>query len=221
MHEATRIILYGLLATASPIALLAIFVVLGSERARTNGAVFATAFVSGQAIAFLVAFLVGSALSEGGHSTASAYLEIGAGSLLLLIAARARPPHERRADASPRTKALFARLARLTPRIAFGVGLPMGIGAKRLALTILAATSVALDDLAPVENAGLTVLYVVTSTLVVSIPVTLYLILGARADDLMTRSRAWITANEGLLTFVSALALGGLIVLDGIVRLLT
>jgi Sap, sulfolipid-1-addressing protein len=221
MHEAARIILYGLLATASPVTLLATLVVLGSGRGRANGAAFATAFISGQAIAFLVAFFVGSALSERGHSTASAYLEVAAGAVLLLIAGRARPPYQPRAESLARTDALFERLARLRPGLAFGIGLPLGIGAKRLALTVLAATSVALDDLTSVESAGLTALYIVVSTLVVSIPVTLYVIFGARADELMARTRAWITTNEGLLTFVSALALGVLIILDGTVRLLT
>ena len=220
MHEAARIILYGLLATASPVLLLATLVVLGSGRGRTNGAAFATAFVSGQAIAFLAALFVGSALSGRAHSTASAYLELAAGAVLLLIAARARPPHHPSAGRSARTDALLERLARLRPRLAFGIGLSLGIGAKRLALTVLAATTVALDDLTPVENAGLTMLYIVISTLVVSIPVVLYVIFGARADDLMARTRTWITTNEGLLTFVSALALGVLIVLDGFVRLL-
>jgi hypothetical protein len=46
-------------------------------------------------------------------------------------------------------------------------------------------------------------------------------IFGARADDLMARTRTWITTNEELLTFASALALGVLIALDGVVRLLT
>jgi hypothetical protein len=221
MHEAARIILYGLLATASPVTLLATLVVLGSGRGRLNGAAFATAFVGGQVIAFLVGFFVGSALSERGHGTASAYLELGAGAILLLFAARARPPHQPGGEKlSPRTEAIFDRLARLTPRVAFGIGLLLGIGVKRLALTVLAAATVALDDLAPAENALLSALYVVVSTLVVSIPITLYVIFGARADDLMARSRTWITENQGLLAFASALALGVLIALDGLVRLL-
>jgi threonine/homoserine/homoserine lactone efflux protein len=221
MHETARVVVYGLLATASPITLLATLVVLGSGRGRANGAAFASAFVGGQVIAFLIAFFVGSALSEGGHHTAAAYLEVGAGAVLLVIAARTRPPHQPgRDDRSPRTEELFRRLSRLTPKLAVSIGFALGIGAKRLALTILAATTVALDGLSPPENAGLAALYVVVSTLVVSIPVTLYVILGARSDDLMARSRRWITENEELLTFVSALVLGVLIVLDGIVHLL-
>jgi hypothetical protein len=221
MHEAARIILYGLLATASPVTLLATLVVLGSGRGRVNGAAFATAFVGGQVMAFIVAFFVGSALAEKGHGTASAYLEVGAGLVLLLIAVRARPPHDPGGeDRSPRTEAVFNRLARLSPRAAFGIGLPLGIGVKRLGLTVLAAATVALGDLAPSENAVLAALYVLVATLVVSIPVTLYVIFGPRADDLMARSRTWITTNEDLLTFASALVLGVLIAVDGLVRLL-
>lgn len=221
MHEAARIILYGLLAAASPVSLLTTLVVLGSGRGRGNGAAFAVAFISGQAIASFVALFIGSALTERGHSTVSDYLEVAAGAVLLLIAARARPPHQPQAARSARSDALFVRLAQLTPRVAFSIGLPLGFGVKRLALTILATATVSLRDLGPAEEAGLTVLYVVVSTLVVSIPVALYLVFGARADDLMARARTWITTNEELLTFVSALVLGVLIALDGVVRLLT
>jgi hypothetical protein len=220
MHDAARIFVYALLATASPVSLLATLVVLSSGRGRTNGAAFGAAFVSAQAVAFLVAFFIGSALSERGHHTATAYLELGAGAVLLLIAARARPPHlPRQEDSSRRTETLFARLARLSPGAAFAIGLPLGVGAKRFALTVLAAATVALDSLGPAENVSLAILYVVVSTLVVSLPITVYLIFGARADDLIGRAKAWIANNEELLTFISALVLGVLVLLDGVVRL--
>ena len=84
---------------------------------------------------------------------------------------------------------------------------------------MFSAATVALDSLSPAENIGLAVVYVVVSTLVVSVPVTVYLLFGARADDVIGRAKTWIAANEELLTFITALALGTLILLDGIVRL--
>jgi hypothetical protein len=219
MHEVTRVLLYGLLAAASPVTLMATLVVVASGRGRANGAAFAAAFVVGQTAAFIVALLVGSAFSEGKHTDATACLELLAGAALLAIAFSKRPPHEQRAESSARAEALFARLSRLRPSIAFGFGVPLGVGAKRLTITIFAASSVALAGLAPAEDVGLTVLYIVVSTPVVTIPVTVYLIFGERADDVMMRSRSWITSNQELVAFSTALAFGALLLLDGAIRL--
>jgi Sap, sulfolipid-1-addressing protein len=220
--EVARILLYGLLAAASPITVLATLVVLGSGRGRENGIVFAGAFVLGQSIAFLVALFVGSAFTENAHETATAAIELATGAVLLVIAVRGRPPHmPRQAGSAPRSEALFARLTRVTPRISFGIGFLLGIGVKRLFITILAAATVALAGLAPVEEAGLGVLYVVVASLTVSIPVGLYVVFGTRSDELMAASRGWIAGHEQMLTFVSALAVGILFVLDALIRLLS
>ncbi len=221
MAEGTRVLLYGLLAAASPITLLATLVVLGSGRGRANGAAFAAAFVLGQAVAFVVVFFVGSAFTEEEHVTASSSLELAVGAALLVLALRGRPPHAPLdAGSSPRTEALFGRLARVTPGLAFGLGLPLGIGAKRLTITIIAAVTIALSGLSSVEEAGLSLLYVVVATTVVWIPVALYLVLGSRADDGIVRSRAWIATHEQPLAFFTALIMGLFLILDGLVRLL-
>jgi len=90
---------------------------------------------------------------------------------------------------------------------------------KRLAITILAAATIALVGLSPGEEVGLGALYVVAATLIVWVPVALYLILGTRADDLMAHARIWITAHEQMLTFVTALALCVFFLIDGLIRL--
>jgi hypothetical protein len=220
MHEATRIGFYGLLAAASPVTLLATLVVLAGGRGRANGVAFAAAFVAGQSVAFVVAFSIGAQFTENGRTTATAYVELVVGVVLLVTAFRQRPPHEPRPPGSaPRTEALFASLARLTPGIALGIGLPLGIGAKRLIITIVAAATVAVGGLAPDEEVGLGVLYIVLATLTVWTPVAVYLFLGTRADAFVARSRSWITAHERMFTFASALALGGLFVVDALVRI--
>lgn len=222
MPEPARILLYALLAAASPVTLLATLVVLGTGRARVNGLAFAIAFLLGQALAFIVVFFLGLVVGQEQHSTASAWVELVAGAGLLFIALRGRPPHlALEPDSAPRTEALFARLSRVTPGLAFGFGFPLGIGVKRLAITILAAATITLSNVSVAEEMGLSMLYFVVGTTVVWVPVALYLVFGSRADDAVARSRSWIANHEQALAFYSALALGVLFVLDGLIQLLT
>ena len=115
---------------------------------------------------------------------------------------------------------MLSRLERVRPATVFGIGVSLGIGTKRLAITLVAATSIAADDLGPFEETALGALYVVVATIVVSVPVAAYLVVGARADELVARSRAWLTTHEREFTFGSIFAIGALMFLDGLVRIL-
>jgi MFS family permease len=222
MHEVTRVFLYGLLAAVSPTVLLATLVVLGGGRGRVNGTVFTIAFVLGTAVAFTVGLFAAGKVthtSRDGWDLATA-LELAAGVALLAIAFRERPPHEPQKSSSAAMDARFEKLARVKPAISFGIGLPLGIGAKRLTITLLAAATVSLGRLTPAQAASLGVLYVVVASLIVWVPVAVYLLLGTRADDLVARARTWIATNDRMLTFVSVLVLGVLLIGDGLLKVL-
>ena len=222
MHETARILLYGLLGAASPTVLLATLVVLSGGRGRANGIAFMAAFLLGTSIAFTVGLFVGHSIPnthKGGLDLAT-FLELAAGVLLLVIALHERPPHEPREPGSTSpAEAQFARFAHVKPALSFGIGVPLGIGAKRLTITLVAAATVALAGLIPGEEFGLGALYVVVASLTVWIPVVGYLLLGKRADDLVALSKAWIAAHDRRLTFISALVLGVFLTGDGLFRI--
>jgi Sap, sulfolipid-1-addressing protein len=223
VHEAAHIALYGLVAALSPTVLLATLVVLGSGRGRVNGIVFAAAFLLGQTVTFLLAFLVGTAVTpdDGGPSHIEEALELTAGVMLLVVAAQRHSSRRApRAAGTPRSEALFARLADVKPVVSFGIGLPLGVGAKRLIISILAATTIAVDTLTSAENLALSVFYIALASIVVWAPVVLYLVFGTRADGLTTETRQWIVSHEDAVTTFSALVLGVLLVGDGLLSLL-
>ena len=60
-ETASRILLFALIAGASPIAVVSTLAVLSSRRGRTNGLALLVGFLLGQSAAFLAAFLLGSA----------------------------------------------------------------------------------------------------------------------------------------------------------------
>ena len=225
MHEALRILVYGLFAAASPAVLLATLVVLGSKSPRRNGFAFMLAFVLGMTLAFVLALTLGDAVRSNDqheNSRVATLLELFAGLGLLAIAMRMRPPYApKEPDPESRTEHLFARLAQVRPATVFGIGLPLGVGAKRLTITLLAAGTVSLSGLGRGGRLALSVLYIAVASVVVWLPVLIYLILGAHADDIVASTRAWITTNQERFTFYSVTVLGVVLVGDALLRILS
>ncbi|MGH3042862.1 MAG: GAP family protein [Gaiellaceae bacterium] len=225
MGETTwRILLFALVAAASPIAIVSTLAVLTSRRGRTNGIAFVVGFVLGESAAFLAAFLVGSAATTGREENkhAAAALELAFGIALLAIAWPQRRHGSPEADGGrSRTKALLDRLRGLRPGTAFALGTLLGVGGvKRLSITIVAGATVGIASLLPVQALALGALYLVVAGVLVWLPVGVYLVADTRADDWMTRAEDWLTTNERRLTFFSTLVFGFLLTSDALVRLL-
>jgi hypothetical protein len=222
-ETALRIFVFALVAGASPIALVSTLGVLTSRRGRTNGLAFATGFLIAQAIAFGVAYAVGSVATTGhkGNANLAAALELVFGLGLLALAWPQRHPAPAPDGAPTRTKALLERLRGLRPATAFVVGGLLGVGGvKRLSITIVAGATVGIGGLLPIEDLLLGAVYVAIAAVLVWLPVSVYLIAGQRADRWMKAAETWLTSNERRLTFASTLVFGFLLTSDALVRLL-
>jgi threonine/homoserine/homoserine lactone efflux protein len=220
-ETASRILLFALVAGASPVAIVSTLAALSSRRGRTDGLALVAGFLLGQSVAFLAAFLVGSAAHTGldpDDQTAAA-LELAVGLALLAIAWyewRRRP-----AGPSHGTKALLTRLKGLRPGTAFTFGALLGVGGvKRLSITIVAGATVGVADLVPTEELALGLLYLAVASILVWLPVPVYLVAGAHADEWMRSAEDWLVANERRITFVTTLLFGFLLTSDALVRLL-
>jgi threonine/homoserine/homoserine lactone efflux protein len=219
MSDVLQVLLYGLLAAASPGTLVATLAVLGTQRARANGFAFAVGFVLGQSLSLAVVTVVGS-VTIPGSSAASDALEVALGVLLLFAADRARRPGRPRPPGSTsRTARMVERLERVSPRTAFSVGLTLGVGVKRLIITVFAASTIALAPLTRAEEIGLGALYVAVATVLVWVPVGLYLVAGARADELVEAAKEWLAANQRTVTFHISLVFGLFFLVSGLVQL--
>ena len=221
MADTARILLYGLIAAASPVTLLAVLVVLLGGRGRANGFAFAAGFLFGCVAAFLTFFFLSSTIPSQHHGSVRSYAELVLGVALIAFAWPQRRPREpREAQRSSGMEALFARLEHVRPALAFSLGVALGVGTKRLVITAVAATTVALAGLSRAEETGLSALYVVVGGLTVWIPVGIYLIAGKRADDWITSAKAWLTTNQQKVVFYSSTAFGVAIIADALVQLL-
>jgi hypothetical protein len=225
VSDVATVLLYALVAAASPLTFAAMLVVLRSGNGRVNGIAFAVGFLVGQSCTCLVAVGIGSLATPGhghGHDTATAVLALALGALLLVVAWRLRGPSpEQQSQSPPRASALLSRLARLRPLTALSIGTLLGIGGpKRLTITVLVATTISLGGFGLAEQLALVELYVVVASVLVWAPAVAYVIGGERAGDLMARAEAWLAAHQRPLAFGSMLVLGVLLVGEGLVRLL-
>ncbi|MGH3027463.1 MAG: GAP family protein, partial [Gaiellaceae bacterium] len=115
----------------------------------------------------------------------------------------------------------LGRLRGLRPITAFSFGALLGVGGvKRLTVTIVAGATVGIASLQPAEEVALAVLYLLVGGILVWLPVGVYLVAGARADDWIAAAEEWLTTNERRLGFFSTLVFGLLLISDALYRLL-
>jgi len=223
LSEPLTLIFYAVFAAASPVVLLATLAVLGTKEARINGIAFAGGFILGQAAGLGIPLLFGVIVASGtgDNSGASAWPELAIGLLMLLGALRL---YRRRAEPIPaesRAARLMVRLERVTPKTAFGLGVPLGGGAKRLVIAILAASTISFAALSRADEFTQAAYYVVVASVLAWLPVMIYFIVGPTADAWVSDSKRWLLANQRETTMYLALIFGLLLTVDAAVKLLT
>ena len=204
----------------------AVLVVLTHGRGRVNGLAFAVGFIAGQTACFLLAFFLGDfSIPRGNHPTAIAGFLIVLGIALLVVAVYVRRHHKepvRVRAPNPRMGELTARLGRLGPLSALGVGTLLGIGGpKRIAVTIVAASAIAAAGLSLPVAGGLAIVYVVVATSLVWVPVGLYVGWGPQAADWLLSAQNWIGRHRKPLIFYPSVLIGLALVIDGVLQLAT
>jgi len=215
-----QVLLYAFVAGASPVALGATLVVLGSRGGRWNALSFAVGVVLGQVLVCAIAYAVGSATLPVGHhahETARALLELALGVALLVAGAIvwSRPPD---APSKPdsRSKAVLDRLTHLNLFTVFGAGAVLALGPKRLGLTLLVTATIAGGDVSTFEALSLTVAYIVIATALVTVPVVLAIVFGDRGERWMLDVEHWLSAHKRPMTCYPLTILGVLVIVDAL-----
>jgi hypothetical protein len=232
VHTAWRVFLYALVAATSPLALTSTLMVLRSGRGRVNGTLYAIAFVTAQTLVLALAVALGvatSGTSGDGHPTLQALFALVFGVALLATAGyvraqptvRASPDREGVRRPSRVEAALSGRIEHLGPGQALGIGIALGVGGpKRIGITVLVAGTIAAADVGAGAGLMIGVSYIVVGTLLVWLPVVLYVVAGQRATEWITTAQRWAAAHQRTLTFYPTLVVGTLLVVDALVQLL-
>ncbi len=206
----------ALLAALSPTALLIAAVYLGSSRPR-----LVTAFYLAGALAMslvmaviLLAVLRGVNLQRPGEHEPRYGLRLGLGILLLAAAVvvarrKARPPDPAKANQGFLSKLV----ADPAPASAFLVGiLVFAPGVSFLAAVQVVATARASLDLTVIAL----IIVVVINVLLVWVPILLHLIFPGATTRYLTAFNGWLRAHGKVILVCVLVAVGGIMVINGI-----
>ena len=218
-----HVVLYAIVAAASPLVLTATFLVIRSARPRTNGIAFLIGFVFGTALACILGLIVGQAAVDAlsSHDTVEDLLTLALGLVLLFFGWRAHRREEPLVPetSSSRVTAIMSGLRNVRPAAACSMAGLLGFGGpKRLLLTLLAMGAVSSADVGRVANLTLTITYIAIATVLVWLPVGIVIVAGERAAIILERGESWLTTHARVLRIWISLGFGGLLVADAILR---
>jgi hypothetical protein len=203
----------------SPVPIIAIILILGTPRARTNGPAFAVGWVAGLTIigTILLVLASGNATSDSGApATWTSVLKLAFGVLFLLMAARiwhGRPKPGQEAQMPKWMQAIDG----------FSAGKLLGLGAllsglnpKNLALTAAAATEIAEAGISNGQEAVSLAVFVILGSLTILAPVAIYFLMGSRARDILDGLKSFMAAHNAAIMTVLLLVLGAKLIGDAI-----
>ena len=206
----------------SPVPIIAVVLMLGTPRARSNGPAFILGWLVGLAGVGTIVLLISSgadASEEGGPATWVSMLKLALGVLLLAVAARqwkGRP----RGDADVPLPTWMEAIDRFTPARAMAMALALSaINPKNLVLTVGAAAAIAQTGASTGGQAVALAVFVVIATVGPGIPVAVYFLMGERATHILDSLKTWMGRHNAAIMAVICLVIGAKLIGDGIAGL--
>ena len=217
-----QILSFAVGVAVSPVPIIAVVLMLTTDRGRVNGPAFVLGWIAGLALAgTAILLLAGEAdASDGGEpATWVGVLKLMLGLGLLALAVkqwRGRPADSEAAElpnwmqkidgfAPGRALALAVALAAINP--------------KNLLLTVGAATTIAHAGLEAGEQAVALSVFILVASLGIGAPVAIYFALGEKSASLLGGLKDWMAHNNAAIMTVLLLVLGAKLLGDGITAL--
>jgi hypothetical protein len=214
-------VLSQLLAPAMVVAIspfsiiIAIFLVLHTDRARANG----VAFLVGRLLALAAvtaAFLQAPRLIGSLNRPVSPRILIVVGGILFVLGVWVWLRRDRMTEEPP----WLHRLSRLTPVGATAIGALLVLtNPKMLAATAAAGLLIGTAGVGIAGASGAVAYYSAVASSTVAVPVLAYMAVGVRADDQLTRLKEWLHRRSGHVSAVILLAVAITLLYMGISEL--
>lgn len=195
----------------SPIPVIAVILMLFSDRARSNSLAFLIGWIAGitGGLAILISVASTQDLSTAGEpSAAASWVKLLLGVLMLALAFkewRARPEP----GTEPEMPRWMQKIDDMRPVAAFGLALVLSIAnPKNLLLIVGGAVAIAQADLGTTDNVILGAIFTVIAASTVAIPTLGYLFAGEKVQPSLDRAKVWLSANNATVMAVLLLVIG-------------
>ncbi len=212
----------GLLPSAlgvalSPVPIIAIVLVLGAPRARSQGAAFALGWILGLVVVSLLVVLVaGGSEHSDEPSAVLGWVEITFGVMFLSLAARqwrTRPGP----GIEPATPAWMDAIDTMGTARTSAIGAALsGLNPKNLALTAAAAATIGQAALAGPATGVAIGVFVVVGSLTVAGPVVVFLVAPRRSAGPLRSIKEFMSAHNAAIMMIVLLLLGAKLVGNGL-----
>lgn len=203
----------------SPIPIIAVVLMLATERGRVNGPAFLVGWIVGIVVAGAVFLLVAGAIGgedDGEPATWVSWAELLLGLALLRLAAkqfRGRP----RGDEEPATPKWMGTIDHFTPVKATAAGVVLAaVNPKNVVLILAAVAAITQTGIPADEQALAFAVFTVVASLGAAIPIVMYFALGDRSAGLLERLRVWMTRNNAVILAVILAVIAAKVIGDAI-----
>jgi threonine/homoserine/homoserine lactone efflux protein len=207
----SAILTFAIGVAISPVPIMAVILMLFSQRAKVNGPMFLLGWALALAVVSFVVYFVSDAGDAATSETASDAISWGKivlGALFLLLAARnwrGRPEP----GTEPEMPKWMAGIDSLAPAKAFGLGLLLaGLNPKNLLLTVAAAAGLAQLGLSTADVVVSLIVFVAAASLTIAVPVVYRLVGGDSAKAKLDEIKGWLAVHNAAVMTVLFLVFG-------------
>ena len=218
-HGISAILTFAVGVAISPVPIIAVTLMLFSQRARVNGLMFLLGWIVALAVVSGIAYLAADQANAATDSTTSdaiAWGKIVFGVLFLLLAARnwrSRPAP----GTEPEMPKWMAGIDALKPAKALGLGLLLaGVNPKNLMLAAAAGAALAALGLSTANAVGSLIVFVVVASLTIAGPVVYFLLGGDDAKARLDEMKNWLALHNDAVMAVLFLVFGAKLIADGL-----
>jgi hypothetical protein len=220
----SEVLTFAIGVAISPVPIIAVILMLFSQKARVNGPAFLLGWVLALAVVSTVAYVISDQSNASTSSSASDTISWGKivlGVLFLLLAVRqwrSRPAP----GVEPEMPQWMAGIDALAPGKALGLGLLLaGVNPKNLILTLGAAAGLAQLGLSTSDAVVALIVFVVVASLTIAGPVVYYLLGGEKAKTELDALKGWLTVHNAAVMTVLFLVFGVDLIAKGLAPLTT
>ncbi|HEX4170995.1 MAG TPA: GAP family protein [Acetobacteraceae bacterium] len=204
----------------SPLSIMAVVLMLTTERGSLNGAAFVIGWLLALGIIGVIVLAVAGPVSSSGEFAMwVSWLEIVLGTLVLVVAIlqfRGRP----RGGNQVLMPRWMGAINKLTPGAALAAGaLLAAANPKNLLLSVVGAAAIARTEIGGNRQAIAYLVFVVIATIGVGAPVAIYILMGQQSQQLLARLKDWITRYSVLIMCIVCLIISALFIGDAVTKL--